>query len=115
MIMWTRWGKDIRTALDPERINEAKFTIPEDNEATKAIPIITNLHSMNPKEETIIHSKDSGSQDIDQTGVNEDKKKDKKKEKKKMAVDRWWVLRFSNHHCCTRLSFLANNVRAKGN
>ncbi|GIN37578.1 Stk1 family PASTA domain-containing Ser/Thr kinase [Heyndrickxia oleronia] len=76
-------GEDIRTALDPERINEAKFTIPEDNEATKAIPIITNLHSMNPKEETIIHSKESGSQDIDQTGVNEDKKKDKKKKKRK--------------------------------
>nr|WP_247739218.1 Stk1 family PASTA domain-containing Ser/Thr kinase [Bacillus sp. 165] len=32
--------QDIETALYPERANEKKFIIPEDNEATRAIPII---------------------------------------------------------------------------
>ena len=33
---------DIRTSLDPDRADEKPFATPEDNEATKAIPIITN-------------------------------------------------------------------------
>ena len=33
---------DISTALDTDRLNESKFVIPEDDDVTKAIPIITN-------------------------------------------------------------------------
>lgn len=33
---------DLSTALNPERLHEEKFVIPEDTEATKAIPIITD-------------------------------------------------------------------------
>lgn len=46
-------GDDIRTALDPSRENEQPFIIPEDQDATKAIPIITKDH-LNITEETII-------------------------------------------------------------
>ena len=45
--------EDIRTALDPSRINEPPFVIPEDQDATKAIPIITN-DFLNSMDETII-------------------------------------------------------------
>lgn len=34
--------KDLETVFDVSRITETRFTIPEDDEATKAIPIITN-------------------------------------------------------------------------
>ena len=47
--------EDLRTALDPERMNESKFVIPIDNEATKAIPVITNDHLKN-LDETLVHS-----------------------------------------------------------
>src|SRR3954467_15784231 len=46
---------DIRTALDDSRIDEPKFNIPVDNDATKAIPIITNDRSFSNLDETIIH------------------------------------------------------------
>ena len=50
--------RDLETALDRDRINEPKFVIPEDIDATKAIPVITgnnnNLHS-----DTVLHEKDS--------------------------------------------------------
>lgn len=49
---------DIRRALDPERINEPKFVIPEDHEATKAIPIITEDKLHSNLDETIIHNKE---------------------------------------------------------
>ena len=44
---WVRYAvdemkEDIETALAPERLNESKFTIPSDEDVTKAIPIITN-------------------------------------------------------------------------
>jgi hypothetical protein len=31
---------DLKTAFDPDRLNEKRFTIPSDDEMTKAIPII---------------------------------------------------------------------------
>lgn len=46
---------DLETALDPSRINEPKFIIPEDDEATKAIPIITTEHQLKPTHDTIVH------------------------------------------------------------
>lgn len=73
---------DLRTALDPERMNERKFTIPEDNDATKAIPIITNERAFMNMDETIVHGKDSGSaSDVSNSSKNESQKKIKKKKK----------------------------------
>ncbi len=48
-------AEDIRTSLDDSRMDEPKFNIPEDNDATKAIPIITNERSFSNLDETIIH------------------------------------------------------------
>ena len=46
---------DLETALDPSRVDEPKFIIPEDDEATKAIPIITTEHGIKPTHDTIVH------------------------------------------------------------
>ncbi|MED5077436.1 Stk1 family PASTA domain-containing Ser/Thr kinase [Geobacillus stearothermophilus] len=49
-------NEDIRTALDPRRRNEAKFTIPDDgDEATKAIPIIKHPESAALEPETLVY------------------------------------------------------------
>ena len=48
--------EDLRTALDTERVNEAKFVIPIDNDATKAIPVITNDKPLKNLDETLVHS-----------------------------------------------------------
>ena len=50
--------EDIRTSLDDNRIDEPKFKIPVDNDATKAIPIITNNQAFSNLDETIIHDHD---------------------------------------------------------
>lgn len=47
--------QDLETALDPNRQNEPKFVMPEDDEATKAIPIITNEHELKAGHDTIVH------------------------------------------------------------
>lgn len=46
---------DLRTSLNPERLNEPKFILPIDYEATKAIPIITNDSLNKVTDETILH------------------------------------------------------------
>lgn len=85
--MW----EDIRTAMDPRRINEAPFFIPEDQDATKAIPIITN-EQLQSTDETIIRKPEKQTQifnndnsDISNNkakNTKEEKQKDKKKRKK---------------------------------
>jgi eukaryotic-like serine/threonine-protein kinase len=49
--------EDLYTALDPARLNEEKFTIPQDDEATKAIPVITTDRPFKNLDETIVASK----------------------------------------------------------
>lgn len=49
---------DLRTALNPERMDEPKFAIPVDDEATKAIPVITTDHPLKNMDETIVHNTD---------------------------------------------------------
>ncbi len=71
---------DLRTALDPERMNEPKFTIPIDDEATKAIPIITNDKPVQSMDETIIHKTPENA------GKNASKGNDKKKKRKKWPI-----------------------------
>ncbi|EIJ81545.1 serine/threonine protein kinase with PASTA sensor(s) [Bacillus methanolicus PB1] len=71
--------EDIRTALDPDRMNEEKFVIPKDDEATKAIPVITNDRTFADLEETIIRGKDQNSaEEQHQNGTNDVKKAKKK-------------------------------------
>lgn len=67
--------KDLETALDPERMKEPKFIIPEDHEATKAIPVITEDHVESLDDDTMIHQ-------IDTKDVEKPDKKNKDKNKK---------------------------------
>lgn len=66
---------DLRTALDSRRLNEGKFVIPEDDEATKAIPIITNDRPYHTLDETIVRKDAPASQEPN--GKPEKKKKKK--------------------------------------
>ncbi|MBO0959159.1 Stk1 family PASTA domain-containing Ser/Thr kinase [Neobacillus sp. MM2021_6] len=68
--------EDLRTALDLERMDEPKFAIPIDNEATKAIPVITDHHPLKNLDETLVHSTEKPA-----TNLNDDGKKGNKKNK----------------------------------
>jgi eukaryotic-like serine/threonine-protein kinase len=68
-------AEDLRTALEPERLNEPKFIIPEDEEATKAIPIISSETTTPSLDETIVHHKNGEGK----LGKQEKAKKKKRK------------------------------------
>ncbi|HZG74122.1 MAG TPA: Stk1 family PASTA domain-containing Ser/Thr kinase, partial [Chondromyces sp.] len=68
--------EDLETALDPERVNEPKFIIPIDDEATKAIPVITNEHQPKELDHTIVAQK-SGLSDEQTKEISVPKKKKK--------------------------------------
>ena len=75
--------EDLRTALNPERMNEPKFIIPIDDEATKAIPIITNDRPHKNLDETLVHSTEK----IVQNKKNSpEKEKTIKKKRKKWPI-----------------------------
>ncbi|MEH7305901.1 Stk1 family PASTA domain-containing Ser/Thr kinase, partial [Neobacillus drentensis] len=78
--------EDLRTALNPERMNEPKFNIPIDDEATKAIPIITNDRPHKNLDETLVHSADKILPNKKDTPKKEKEKDNKKKRKKWPAV-----------------------------
>ncbi|MBB6443791.1 Stk1 family PASTA domain-containing Ser/Thr kinase [Bacillus benzoevorans] len=77
---------DIVVALEPERMNEPRFIIPEDNDATKVIPVITNDRPYSNLDDTIIHSKET----VAETGAASVQKnahgKDGKKRRKLPAI-----------------------------
>lgn len=68
--------EDLRTCLDPSRINEPLFTLPVDEEQTKAIPVIKNENSFSDIQETIVN-------ETDNEKVKQDESLDKKKKKKR--------------------------------
>lgn len=81
--------EDLSTALMSNRLNEAPFVIPEDMDATKAMPIITE-HTVVPgyddtiiaKDDTAIKSVPRQSADSDTAESGKEKAKKKKKNKK---------------------------------
>ncbi|CAM3698986.1 Stk1 family PASTA domain-containing Ser/Thr kinase [Mesobacillus zeae] len=73
--------EDLRTALDPSRLNEKKFSVPIDNDATKAIPVITDDRPISNLDETLVHGTETDGQDA--SGSKDVKKKAKKKNKNK--------------------------------
>ncbi|KAF0820315.1 Serine/threonine protein kinase PrkC, regulator of stationary phase [Bacillus sp. ZZV12-4809] len=76
--------EDIRTALEPERLHEKKFIVPIDDDATKAIPVITDDGSFQSMDETLVHAKDpKGDTQPAAKPLPEKNKKEKKKKKKK--------------------------------
>lgn len=71
---------DLRTALNSERMDEPKFIIPIDDDATKAIPVITNHQPLKNLDETLVHSNEKTTntqKDITNKG-NKNAKKRKK-------------------------------------
>ncbi|MEH7177225.1 Stk1 family PASTA domain-containing Ser/Thr kinase [Neobacillus vireti] len=66
---------DLRSALDVDRINEPKFVIPDDDEATKAIPVITNDRPLQNLDETLVHNQTKGNAAASQKGNDEKKRK----------------------------------------
>lgn len=74
--------EDLRTALDSDRINEQKFIIPIDDDATKAIPVITNDRPLQNLDETLVHSQEK----IPNNQSNLDKKGIEKKNRKKWPI-----------------------------
>ncbi|KAB7663918.1 Stk1 family PASTA domain-containing Ser/Thr kinase [Bacillus sp. B1-b2] len=75
--------EDLFTALDVERINEPKFYVPVDEEATKAIPVITNDKPIVNFDETIIHKMDKVEKPKEPVATAEDLKKQQKEKKNK--------------------------------
>ncbi|OIK13986.1 serine/threonine protein kinase [Bacillus sp. MUM 116] len=71
--------EDLRTALNPERMHERKFEIPVDNEATKAIPVITNDRPYPNHDETLVHNTDKNNIKHHEQVKNGNNKKKRKK------------------------------------
>jgi eukaryotic-like serine/threonine-protein kinase len=93
--------EDLRTALDSERVNERKFVIPIDDEATKAIPVITNDRPLQNLDETLVHSNDKNTSTVKDVPK---KGKDTKKRKK------WPIILISTFLVLTLLGILAVTV-----
>ncbi|MCK1992525.1 Stk1 family PASTA domain-containing Ser/Thr kinase [Peribacillus muralis] len=87
---------DIRTSLNPERSNESPFAIPEDHDATKALPVITDdqLSSVDetiirgPEKNTVVYSDDGEDDPEAVMKVNKKQKKQKKQKKKAKQKDK---------------------------
>ncbi|MGM7720328.1 Stk1 family PASTA domain-containing Ser/Thr kinase [uncultured Metabacillus sp.] len=75
--------KDLETAFDVSRLSEPKFTIPDDEEATKAIPIITNeTMEQHKADDTIVHTPTNNLSDEQKPEVKQDNQQKKQKQKK---------------------------------
>jgi eukaryotic-like serine/threonine-protein kinase len=90
--------EDLHTALDTERGNEAKFVIPIDNDATKAIPVITNDKPLKNLDETLVHSNEKPL-----PGPKDDLKEGSGKKKRK----KWPVILISTFLVLAILGLLA--------
>jgi serine/threonine protein kinase/beta-lactam-binding protein with PASTA domain len=71
--------EDLRTALDPERMDEPKFVLPIDEEATKAIPVITNDQPLKNLDETLVHHQEKFTPDKKESAKKEQPIKKKRK------------------------------------
>jgi eukaryotic-like serine/threonine-protein kinase len=78
--------EDLRTALDPERLTESKFVIPIDEEATKAIPVITDERPHQNFDETLKFSNDKTSVNGKEPAKQNAKAQDIKKKRKKWPI-----------------------------
>ncbi|MDQ0270285.1 Stk1 family PASTA domain-containing Ser/Thr kinase [Cytobacillus purgationiresistens] len=85
-------GEDISSALDSDRQNERKFSIPDDDDATKAIPIITGDEAFPVSDETIVHSNEVKSDSPNQVKTKKEKKKKDKKSTDKKKKKKWSVI-----------------------
>lgn len=77
---------DLKTALDPSRINEEKFVIPGDDETTKVLPVIKKDEIRNDFDETIV----IGKKEAHPPANNDSKGKKQHKQKKKTNGRKKW-------------------------
>lgn len=108
---------DLRTALDPERLDEEKFSVPIDDDATKAIPVITDDHSFTNLDETLVHGKDGNAINSDQKvkkpiteKKNKKDSKNKKKKKDKKNKKKWPIILVSVFLALITIAILAVTV-----
>ncbi|MDQ0245635.1 serine/threonine-protein kinase [Bacillus fengqiuensis] len=78
----------LETSMNPERLNEKKFEVPDDEEATKAIPVITDDYIDSPTDETIVRSFSKPVVVPDEEPIQKAQKAPKKKKRKK---NKWMV------------------------
>ncbi|PFA68997.1 serine/threonine protein kinase [Bacillus sp. AFS015802] len=89
--------EDLSTALDPDRMNEPKFAVPLDDEATKAIPVITDQKAYSNLDDTIVHHQ-TNAHDVETKPTppvkegKKGKKKDKSNPPKKKSKKKWPIL-----------------------
>lgn len=69
--------QDLSTALDPERANESKFTVPLDEDETKALPIIKQIEQTENTQTKVIRPTPEPKQEV-VTSESVDKKSTKK-------------------------------------
>lgn len=101
--------EDLQTALNIDRLNETKFVIPVDDEATKAIPIITNERAFQSFDVTRVHT---NGHSVDNVGSNEKQKKNKKdkKNKDKQKRKKWPIILVSTFIILAALGIFAITV-----
>ncbi|WP_100403084.1 Stk1 family PASTA domain-containing Ser/Thr kinase [Bacillus sp. FJAT-42315] len=69
--------QDLSTALDPERANEPKFTVPLDEDETKALPVIKQIEQTENTQTTMMRPTPESKQEV-VTGESADKKPTRK-------------------------------------
>ncbi|UTE71136.1 Stk1 family PASTA domain-containing Ser/Thr kinase [Rossellomorea marisflavi] len=82
--------EELTTCLEPGRLDEPRFSVPLDDEATKAIPVITDQNAHSNLDDTIVHHH-STPEEMDtkpSAPVVEAKKGKKDKQKKKKSKDK---------------------------
>ncbi|MBM7692316.1 serine/threonine-protein kinase [Peribacillus deserti] len=104
-------AEDLRTALNPDRKNEPPFFVPEDQDATKAIPVITKEHSGNDLDETLIMGVDKEPKSAGKP-VKKDKKKKQKKDQAKKRK-KWPIILVSTFLFLALLGVLTVTVLPK--
>lgn len=82
-------GEHLNHALDPDRLNEEKYSPPEEaGDETKAIPIIKdNQHPFDGNEDTIVHQVN---EETKEAPANKEKKKKQPKKKNKRGK-KWFI------------------------
>jgi len=109
--------EDIETALMPDRLMEQPFVIPEDMDATKAMPIITDRTVVPGYDDTIVAHDSTGVQNIPKqpsdskmNHVNKEKVKKKKKKKEKKPKTKLFRILMITFVCLGLLITLALTV-----
>ncbi|MEC1535935.1 Stk1 family PASTA domain-containing Ser/Thr kinase [Bacillus sonorensis] len=79
---------DLKTAFDPDRVTEKKFTIPSDDEMTKAVPVIRDL----PDNGAGQHDADGADEPGEGPVLTKKEKKKKAKADKKKKRKKWPIV-----------------------